>query len=195
MRIFVAGTGTDVGKTVVSAWLCLKGNMDYFKPVQTGSESGTDSDWIQSLGIRVHPESYCYPKPFSPHYAAFLAGDEINTNNILLPNSKDLVVEGAGGLLVPLNNQYLMIDLIQKLQLPVVLAASGMLGTINHTLMSLEILRARNIDISGVVVSGEYEQHNIDAIAHHGRVRILAVIPQMQPVSKEALLRVEGELP
>ena len=191
MRIFVSGTDTDVGKTLVCAWLCLQTGYDYFKPVQTGIEAGTDSEQISALaGVRVHAERYRYPGPFSPHWSAALQHDTIDADAIALPCADRLIVEGAGGLLVPLNDKTLMIDLIQRLQLPVILVVRSALGTINHTLLSLEALRHREIPVLGVVMNGEPNPANEAAIQHYGRVPLLAVLPRLPEVSRAGLQQI-----
>ncbi|MDF3047461.1 MAG: bioD [Candidatus Midichloriaceae bacterium] len=191
MKIFIAGTDTDIGKTLVSSWLCIHTGYDYFKPIQTGSRYGTDSQTILELtNSKVHKESYLYKEPLSPHLAAKLEDLEIDLNTIKLPETENLIVEGAGGLLVPINKQSLMIDLIQKLSIPIILVASSRLGTINHTLLSLEAIRNRGLATLGVIVSGEKNQDNCDAIEFYGKVPVLAQLPFMSKISKEVLQEV-----
>lgn len=173
---FVAGTDTNVGKTVLSAFLVEALDADYFKPIQTGTEM--DRPWVQArtqLPIdRFHPECYALKEPASPHLAARLEGRYIELDKIALPSTtRPLVVEGAGGLFVPINDQVLLIDLIEKLGLPVVLVARSALGTINHTLLSLAALRSRGIEPHCVVVSGKPNPANVQAIEQYGRVRAI----------------------
>lgn len=191
MRIFVTGTGTNVGKTIVSSWLCLHLGYDYFKPIQTGASLGLDSDTVKSLSHgHVHQENYIYKAPLSPHLAAKLEGETINFTSMYIPESKNLIIEGTGGLFVPINDKTMMIDLIRVIEVPVIIVARSILGTINHTLLSIEALRSRQIPILGVIMNGEHNLGNQDAIAHFGKTRILGHIPYLQKVTRESLLRI-----
>lgn len=160
MRYFVSGIGTGVGKTVTSALLCKALNADYWKPVQTGSIEGTDSDIIKKLiSGKIFSESYCFKEPLSPHAAAELENEKIDPSKILLDYKnfnvdKNLIIEGAGGLMVPLNEKYLILDLIEELKAPVILVTRHYLGSINHTLMSMEILKQRNIPVHSLIING-----------------------------------------
>jgi dethiobiotin synthetase len=188
-QVFITGTGTDVGKTLVCCWLCLHTGFDYFKPIQTGvAVSEADATFVSNMAkVNVHDGIYAYDAPLSPHLAARLAGSSIDLDNIKLPSVERLIVEGAGGVLVPLNERYLMIDLIQRLKLPVILVASSELGTINHTLLSLAALRSREIAISGVIVNGHANQDNCDAIEFYGKTKVLAQVPLLPEVSTKTL--------
>ena len=189
MNIFVTGTDTHIGKTLVSAWLCLHSGFDYFKPIQTGYLADSDRQTIQHLSdARTHPEAYCFKKPVSPHLAAQLEDQTITLDKIKLPVESNLIIEGAGGLLVPLNEHQLMIDLIKHLKTSVILVARTTLGTINHTLLSLEALRARNIPILGLILNGPADRlGNIKAIEHYGDIPVLATLPLLDNPSKAAL--------
>lgn len=187
MQIFVTGTDTDVGKTIISSWLCLHTGYSYFKPIQTGSILGTDSHQVSNLtNANVYKENFVYKRPLSPHLAASL---EINIDRVSLPKTHNLIIEGAGGVLVPINKTTLMVDLIKKLATPTILVARSTLGTINHTLLSLEALRARNIPILGVILNGLPSQDNLEAIEFYGRVRVLASVPKLQQVDREHLMQ------
>lgn len=189
MQLFIAGTDTDVGKTTISSWLCLHSGYDYFKPVQTGLNR--DSAVVQTLsGVNIHKESYIYKTPVSPHLAARLEEEMIDIVQIKLPPAPNLIIEGAGGLLVPINEHSLMIDLIKRMKTPVLLVARAAIGTINHTLLSLEALRSRDIPVMGVVVSGELNQDNCDAIEFYGKTKVLAQVPFMRKIDKETLLSI-----
>ena len=179
MHIFITGTDTNIGKTLSSAWLCLHSNYDYFKPIQTGLEEGTDSQTIQELSpkTKIYNEAYCLPRPLSPHLSARLANQSIELNQIKLPPSKNLIIEGAGGLLVPLNAHQLMIDAIKLFSCGVILVCSSKLGTINHSLLSIEALRRRDIPILGVIINGPANPENSQAICHYGKVSLLAELP------------------
>ena len=170
MQIFITGTDTNIGKTLVSSWLCLHTRYDYFKPLQTGSSEGKDSEVVAQLaGPKIHAESYVYKAPLAPAAAAALEKQSIDIHTIKLPDVPHLIVEGAGGLMVPINPHTLMIDLIKLFSIPVILVARSSLGTINHTLLSLEALRARNVEVLGVITSGLFNHPNCDAIEFYGK--------------------------
>jgi dethiobiotin synthetase len=191
MQVFIAGTDTNIGKTLISSWLCLHTGYAYFKPIQTGMSEGNDSSLVSTLaGATIYPEKYLYKAPLSPHLAAKLENKNIDINNIKLPEAQNLIVEGAGGLLVPLTQDYLMIDLIKLLAIPVILVASSRLGTINHTLLSLEALRLRDISILGVIVSGKTNQSNCDAIEFYGNIKIIAQIPFLSQFTRNTLSQI-----
>lgn len=192
--VFVTGTGTDVGKTVVCAWLAGGLRADYWKPVQTGAAGhmapGSDTAEVARLApsVMVHPSSVVLPQPLSPHEAARLAGARIDPEMLIPPvTGRPLVVEGAGGALVPLNESFLMVDLMQRLGLLVLVVARTRLGTINHTLLTLEALRARGLAVLGVVLCGEPDAANREAIVHFGRVSVLAELPRLSEVTPETL--------
>ncbi|WP_353271354.1 dethiobiotin synthase [Wolbachia endosymbiont (group A) of Alloplasta piceator] len=191
MQIFITGTDTDVGKTTISSWLCLHTGYSYFKPIQTGSILGTDSHQISSLtNTNVCKENFVYKEPLSPHLAASLENGSIDINKIDLPKVHNLIIEGAGGVLVPINQTTLMVDLIKKLAIPTILVVRSTVGTINHTLLSLEVLRDRNIPILGVILNGLPNQDNLEAIEFYGRVQVLASVPRLQKVDREHLMQI-----
>ncbi len=192
MNYFVTGTDTDVGKTIASAWLVETLAAAYWKPVQSGLDGLTDSQAISDLtslqAPDIHPSAYELPEPLSPHESARRAGVTISLDRFGLPVSrKPLIIEGAGGVLVPLNDNDLMVDLMAHLATPVILVCRTGLGTINHSLLSLEVLRARGIDVRGVILNGKPVAHNRDAIARYGRVEIIAEIPHLEPLTREAI--------
>ncbi len=158
MKIFVTGISTDVGKTIVSAILTEALHADYWKPVQAGGLDHTDSDTVRELISNnksvVHPERYRLVTPASPHLAASIDGIVIEKDKIIEPHTDNhLIVEGAGGLFVPINDLENVIDLI-KPEYKVVIVSRHYLGSINHTLMTIETLWSRGIDILGIVFSG-----------------------------------------
>lgn len=188
MKVFITGTDTNVGKTLISSWIALHTGFSYFKPIQTGTRDGSDSFEVQKLSdTKIYPESYAYKEPLSPHLAAKLESDMIDIEKIVLPPSHNLIIEGAGGALVPINDTYLMVDLIKKLGAPVILVARTTLGTINHTLLSLEALRSRNIPVLGVIMNGEKNPQNSDSIELYGRTSVLAEFPKLENVSTNTL--------
>jgi dethiobiotin synthetase/malonyl-CoA O-methyltransferase len=192
VRVFVTGTDTGVGKTVASAWLCLHTGADYWKPVQSGYPPDRDADEVARLsGARIHPERYLLRLARSPQEAAAAEDLRIGLDDFSLPQTeRPLVIEGAGGVLVPLNEDETMLDLMARLSAPVVVAARTGLGTINHTCLTLAALRARALPVLGVILCGEANQANAEAIEHFGNVRVLGHIPPLTPLSREALLRV-----
>lgn len=196
-RFFVTGTDTDVGKTVVSAVLMTGLRAAYWKPIQTGAVEGTDTDRIRHLSAlpedHFFPERYCLPAALSPHAAADQAGVHIALDDFCLPRATDafshVIVEGAGGVMVPLNERDLMTDLIRHLDLPVLMVARSTLGTINHTLLSLAQLKRCGIHVLGVVMNGPQNTLNRQAVEHFGRVAVLAEVEPFSELNPAALRR------
>ncbi|MGN7610701.1 dethiobiotin synthase [Magnetococcales bacterium HHB-1] len=189
---FITATDTHAGKTVVSAWLISHLGGNYWKPIQSGLEDPPDADIVQYLSgfsdDHFFPSTYTFQAPMSPHESARREGVKIDLDRFNVPeSSRPLIIEGAGGLLVPLNEDALMIDLIKRFAYPVILVARTGLGTINHTLLSLEALQKREIALAGVILSGQPYPSNRDAIKKYGRVKILAEIPQITPLTPETL--------
>ncbi len=192
--LFVTGTDTDAGKTVVAACLVSALQGTYWKPVQSGLEElpGGDTGIVARL-TGQDPSAFPRPifeyrAPLSPDQAAALEGEVIDDSRIQLPEcSRPLVVEGAGGLMVPLNDRTLMIHLAARFALPVVVAARTGLGTINHTLLTLEALRHRKLPVAGVIFSGPDNPRNIEAIRRLGGVPILGHIPRLDPLTPETV--------
>ncbi len=191
MKIFVTGTDTNVGKTVICSWLCYHLNYAYWKPVQTGSREETDTKSLQKLANQIicYTEQYIFEEPVSPHFAAKLNKADIDLNKIDMPEVRNLIIEGAGGVLVPLNQNKLMIDLIQQLNTPVIIVARSSLGTINHTLLAIEALRHRKIPILGVILNHYIESdlilENKRAIETYGQVSVLAEFPAYATLTPE----------
>ncbi len=159
MKLIVAGIGTEIGKTVVSAIIVEALQADYWKPVQSGALEDSDTETVRNLISNprscFHPETYRLREPLSPHAAAQIDGVTIDLNKITVPQTDNsLVVELAGGLMVPLNNHDLNIDWVQRSGLPVVLVSRNYLGSINHTLLSIEACRTRAIPMFGIVFNG-----------------------------------------
>ena len=196
-RFFVTGTDTGVGKTVVSALLCAALDATYWKPIQTGSRDGTDRrtvvEVVRLSGHQTAPETYCFSPPVSPHLAARRARVSISISKIssaLRAIRGNLIVEGAGGVLVPITGSGLMIDLMKALGLPILLVARTTLGTINHTLLSLAALRARALEVRGVILVGKPDRENRKAIERYGKVRVIGTIPRLDRVHRPALREV-----
>ena len=158
MNYFVAAIDTDSGKTLVSAILCEALEADYWKPVQAGlpRDMQTVKSLVTNQKTEVHPEVYLLKTPASPHASAKREGVTITLNNLKAPTTtRDLIIEGAGGCLVPLNDQDFVIDLIKQVANEVIVVADLYLGSINHTLLTIEAIRSRNIPIRGIVFNGE----------------------------------------
>lgn len=191
--VFVTGTDTNVGKTVISAWLVRGWAADYWKPVQTGAAADRDADAVRALAgmaapQRVHPSTWELEAPLSPHIAADLEGRQIALADFALPaTTRPLVVEGAGGILVPLNGRDLMVDLAVALRLPVLIVARSGLGTINHTLLTVEALRRRDAAVAGVVMAGPPDADNRRSIERFAEVPVLAEIPLLAPLTPQTL--------
>lgn len=191
--LFITGTDTNVGKTVVSAALLHRYRhiaLTYWKPIQTGIEQDNDTKTVSQLldqsstnqMITIWDQGYRLLTPVSPHLAAQRAGVEISIASLLKmlddrSNNETYIIEGAGGTLVPLNEDTLMIDLISKLGLPVVIVARSGLGTINHTLLTIEALRQRQLEIAAVIMCGSPNPENRQAIEHYGQVEVVGEMP------------------
>jgi dethiobiotin synthetase len=162
MKLFITGIGTDVGKTITSAIITQSLEADYWKPVQAGDLDNSDSHKIQRYISNdktvIHANSYKLNTPASPHLAAEIDGITIDLTKIIEPKTNNhLVIEGAGGILVPLNNTDSIIDLIQP-DYKVILVSRHYLGSINHTLLTFEILKSRKIEVAGIIFSGDEDK-------------------------------------
>ncbi|MCZ2356042.1 MAG: dethiobiotin synthase [Bacteroidia bacterium] len=183
-RIFVTGIGTGVGKTVISSILTCGLNAIYWKPVQAGRDPETDTETVKRLTGRLEhfflPEFKILQAPESPHAAARKEGIHLSIQDIILPEPGNLplVVEGAGGVLVPINERETYRDLMMKWNIPVVLVSRFYLGSINHTLLSIEALRSRNIPIKGIVFNGEHNPESERVIVGLTGIRVLGRVPQ-----------------
>jgi dethiobiotin synthetase len=197
-KIFVTGIGTDVGKTVVSAILTEAFRADYWKPVQTGSFFSTDSvkvqKWISNELTRVHPEAYSLKQYMSPHAAAELEGVHIEMRGISLPDTtNNLIIEGAGGLMVPLNSSEFIIDLIKKFDAEAVLVIQNYLGSINHSLLSIDALKHRNIKIMGLVFNGPPHKLSEDIILSYSGLPLLGRVAKEAEITKETISKYAAE--
>ena len=196
-RFFVTGTDTGIGKTVVSALLCAALDAFYWKPIQTGTREGTDRETVMALAgipaVRTIPEIYKFAPPVSPHLAARMAGAKIDLRKIHQPRlskNTNLIAEGAGGVLVPINDRQLMSDLMKHLKWPVVLVSRTALGTINHTLLSLAALRAKKLRIAGVVMVGKANVENRRAVEKYGDISVIGFVPPLAELNRAVLLKV-----
>ncbi|MFM2344995.1 MAG: Dethiobiotin synthase [Pseudomonadota bacterium] len=181
---FVTGTDTDIGKTIASAWLCNVLNADYFKPIQSGIQEfqpRTDSEFIQSLNLPhtyVFDEIYRFKQPLSPHLSSSYENVNIELNKIQLPKSNNkIIVEGAGGVFVPLNKDEYIIDLIKYLNIPTIVVCRSSLGTINHTCLTIKTLQSYDIKIAGIIMVGNFNAENKKAIQNYTKIDIIAELP------------------
>ena len=198
---FISGTDTNVGKTIVSTVLATKLEAHYFKPIQCGLNKMNlkDSEVVKSLSnkAKILNELYFLKKPLSPFVAAKLEKKQIDVNKILqfVKNlkTKKLVIEGAGGLNVPINSNYLMSDLCQKLNTPLILVSRTKLGTINHTLMSLEVIKKKKINLMGIIFFGKKELETLETIRFFGKkilkknIKILGRLPVAKELSRKTI--------
>jgi dethiobiotin synthetase len=192
LRIIVTGTDTGIGKTVFAAGLTQLLDGVYFKPVQAGLESETDTEVVQRLSglptLRMLPEIWRLTTPASPHLAAERDGVRIDPQALTLPTlDRPLIVEGAGGLMVPLTRDVLYIDVFAAWRAPVVLCARTSLGTLNHTLLSIVALERRRIPILGIALIGDAHADNERTLKEIARVPILGRLPRLDPLTPQTL--------
>lgn len=191
---FVTGIGTGIGKTLISSILTEKLQADYWKPIQAGdliqSDSLTVENLISNKNTHIHPEVYRLNTAASPHVAAQIDGIEISTKEINIPktNNPNLIIEGAGGLMVPLNKHTLIVDLIQKLNIPVILISENYLGSINHTLLSIDLLKQKNIPIKGIIFNGTENIESQNYILNYSKIDFLGIIPKLSIINKATVL-------
>jgi dethiobiotin synthase len=193
---FITGTDTNVGKTVLSALLVAALDGVYWKPIQTGASEGTDRLTVMRLAevteARTLPECYCFDLPVSPHLAAEASGVSIDLDRIARPPrpspNDPLIVEGAGGIAVPVNDSQSMLDVVRKLNMPVVVASRTALGTINHTVLTVNALRMAGAEVRGVVMIGKKNKENERAIERFARAPVMGRIPQLQSIDRDSLL-------
>ena len=190
---FVTATDTAIGKTFVSSVLALGLGAGYWKPIRTGLPK--DSDWVREhTGLeagRCFKETYCFASPISPHQAAQIEGTRIDLARITMPDYAPLphlIVEGAGGVMVPINERQTILDLILHLNLPVLIVARSTLGTINHTTLTVDKLRRHSVPIFGVVMNGPQHERNRQSIEHYARVPVLAEIEPMAMITPSTLM-------
>ncbi|MEM7651092.1 MAG: dethiobiotin synthase [Pseudomonadota bacterium] len=192
----ITGTDTGIGKTVVSAMLTLALGATYWKPVQSGVEGGVDTRAVQKMtGLpneRFLEESYVFTEPLSPHRAAELDEAHIDVDTLLVPEVEGpLIIEGAGGLMVPLTRENLLINLFKKwnedTRVPVILVARTGLGTINHTLLSLEALWSRKIPVHGIIFVGDENEDNMRTIGEFSDVKVLGRLPMLDSLDTNSL--------
>ena len=193
---FITGTDTGVGKTFFASILMKKFNFDYWKPIQTGKFTENDTLHIkENIEIeknRFHKPIYSFKKPLSPHLASSYEKISINMKKIKKPCSdRPLIIEGVGGILVPLNKKNLLIDLIKKFKFPVIVVSKSVLGTINHTLMTLEILKKNKINIFGVILNNVKNKkegyENKKSIEDYGNIKVLGQISSINHITMKKI--------
>ncbi|RFZ94237.1 dethiobiotin synthase [Mucilaginibacter conchicola] len=192
-KIFVTGIGTGIGKTLISAILVEKLKSDYWKPIQSGDLHDSDTLKVQSLVSNdktvFHPETYRLTQPYSPHKSAALDGIVIDEKGIIAPETNNtLLIEGAGGLMVPLNDKAMIIDLIAQLKADVILVSQNYLGSINHTLLSVEALKSRGIAIRGIIFNGEENASTEEYIINYTGLKHLGRVPALDDVNKQTII-------
>lgn len=195
----IAGIGTGIGKTLVSSILVEALEADYWKPIQAGDLKNSDSLTVQNLisnSVSVlHPQRYCLTQPMSPHAAAKLDGVEIKLSDLSLPETNNnLIVELAGGIMVPLNANELNLDLLKQWKLPVVLVSQNYLGSINHSLLSLEILKNNKVTLAGIVFNGDRNKESENFILNYSKVKYLGHIPSLQQLNKQEIKKIANSL-
>ncbi|WP_265426935.1 dethiobiotin synthase [Chryseobacterium sp. YIM B08800] len=199
MKLFVTGIGTEVGKTVCSSILTKYFNADYWKPIQSGDLHFSDSmkikEWVGE-NVLIHPEKYRLQLAASPHQSALEEGVLINSDDFKLPETQNnLIVEGAGGLMVPISDEEFIIDLIEKLNLPVALVVRNYLGCINHTLLSLMALEQKNIKLEYLILNGDFPEDTERVICKNIQEETkIIIIPDIEKITKENIERITKQL-
>ena len=192
MKLFVTGIDTNIGKTITSAIFCKALKAEYYKPIQCGDLDNSDSLKISDWGIKTFPESLRLAQPKSPNFAS---QHNINLENIELPQtSNPLVVEGAGGVLVPLNENDFIIDLAKRWNIPVVLVCKSYLGSLNHTLLSVEAIRSRGIEIKGLIFNGVSNEESESFLERRTGLKILLKIRQEENFNQKIIEQYAKEI-
>jgi dethiobiotin synthetase len=196
-HLFITGIGTDVGKTVVSGALCAQLNLPYWKPVQTGADDASDSDWIRrsQAATRIYPSIYSFSPPVSPHLAAKLAQQTIELETLLKNAPKErTVIEGAGGLMVPLNEKSTMVNLMLGLDCEAIVVSRHYLGSLNHTLMTLRLLQLSGVQLKGLIFSGQNDEESESIIIKHSGVPVLGRVGPLVRFDRDTLASCRLEL-
>lgn len=196
---FITGIGTEVGKTITSAVITQALKADYWKPIQAGELDDSDRMKVEALidndRSKFHPEAYRLNQPMSPHAAAERDGIEIDIASIKMPHTDNhLVIEGAGGLLVPLNDKDTILNLIETLNCEVILVSRHYLGSINHTLMSIELLKQRNIRIKGILFNGKENKDTESIITKMSEIEVLGRINELENLNKSVINSIAQDL-
>lgn len=199
MNYFVTGIGTNVGKTIVSAILTEALKADYWKPIQSGTVEGLDANTIKSLISNsktvIHPESYLLKEPSSPNIAAKKEGISISLENIILPSTHNhLIIEGAGGLLVPINNKHYVIDIAKKIDCEIILVISNYLGCINHSILSIDYLLKNNYKIKYLIFNGLFDEEVKQSILNYHSTIASIDIPYISEANQISILNISNSL-
>ena len=199
LKFIICGTDTDVGKTLISSFFVRGLKSFYWKPIQSGIETETDSQTILRLSEikkeKILKEAYIFKRPVSPHWAAEIDEKKIDINLLKLPPTDgSLIVETAGGVMVPITRNFLQIDQIKKWDLPVIIVCRSSLGTLNHTLLTIEALKKRNIKILGLIINGEKHLDNPKTLQEFSKLPIIAEFPRLNNVDTNNLNRLWQEL-
>jgi dethiobiotin synthetase len=190
--LFITGSDTGVGKTLLSAMLVAALNRKYWKPIQTGARDGTDRQtvikWSGVARGRTYKETYLFDPPVSPHLAAEAKAIRIDLNRIQRPATPEpLIIEGAGGVFAPINDNQFMVDMMRKLKAPVVVAVRTAVGTINHTLLTVQAIRSVKLELRGVVMIGTENLDNRRAIERYAKAPVIGWIPRLKRIDRERL--------
>lgn len=189
LKYFITGIGTDVGKTIISGLFVKAFNASYWKPVQAGlAEKDEDAILQFSPKAKIHLSTYYLKEPMSPHGAAELEDINIDLQKFKMPvTDTPLIVEGAGGLMVPLNEKDLLLDLIKQLNLPVICVSKNYLGSINHTLLTIEVLKQHNIVVEGIVFNGDRNESTERFIKNYSHLKVIAYIQNEKEWTEEVV--------
>jgi len=196
-RIFVTGIGTGIGKTFVSAILVEALQADYWKPIQAGDLDNSDAMKVRQLISNpvstVHPEAYRLTQPLSPQAAAEIDGVKIDIEKIrsAIPNVKDrrLIIEGAGGAMSPVSDSLVVLDLIELLEAEAVIVSRHYLGSINHTLLTIDVMRRRSIPIRGLIFNGRPDRRSVDFILKYSSINLLGIIGEEKNPNKQGVIK------
>ncbi|MBX2946689.1 MAG: dethiobiotin synthase [Cyclobacteriaceae bacterium] len=197
--IFITGNGTDIGKTIISAIVTEHLEADYWKPIQSGELDNTDTMKVKCLVSNnktiFHTERFKLIQPLSPHASAEIDGVKIQLEDFKLPiTNNNLVIEGAGGLMVPLNNKTLIADLITHFASSVILVSRNYLGSINHTLLTVQELHRRNIPIIGIVFNGEHTPQTENFILQYTQLPLLFRVDLEEQIDKQTILKYSRQI-
>ena len=191
LKFVICGTDTDIGKTLISSFFVRGLNSFYWKPIQSGIESQTDSQTVEKLAQvsreKIIKEAYLFTKPLSPHWASEIDKKTINLDTLGIPKVKgSLIIETAGGLMVPITRNFLQIDQIKQWNLPVILVCKSSLGTLNNTLLSIEALNRRNIEIFGLVINGEKHLDNPKTLVEFSGIPLITEFPYIKKIDSKS---------
>lgn len=192
-KFFVTGIGTGIGKTYVSSVLTEALKADYWKPIQCGTSEGTDTEKVKALISNsesvFHNEAYCFADPVSPHIASASENVKIKMDGMVIPHvKKHLIIEGAGGLMVPLNDNAFAIDLAREFEAEVILVCRNYLGCINHSLLSIDYLLRNEFQVKGIILNGNFDKGEKSAIMNYSELPVLAEFAEVNNVTKETVL-------